>query len=579
MKPRALILIDTEEGFRQTFEHLLKTLKLDFVLDFIAPVVRLQNDELISDIVKRVNENYTEAGQIAAFLVDLVVREDSQLFSLEPRPSGFDRVGIRVACALRKKYPHTPIFIITGKISIPSEQALVAEASLEDVDGILPKPYLTGGGFSGERLELMLSKALIKRQMGGVEVMPNATMKMVPSNINIAGSDKAFANAMEECGTELWNLLEKLLDVGHKTIEVIQPGRSGAVVFKITMKHIFSDGSRTAPKNWIVKVAHDRALIEKEIQNYSDVKKTKLNRSSYPQPLIELPSNANGLWGIALSFEGEASTLRDTLKMIQVDNDAKRIAKCLTDTLQALYSTDPESQHGLWNHYWNRKNDLHTKLINYLNDIKTIAEEKHLLLEYKMVYEFIQTNGESCSEVSLTSVDQFETRWIHGDLNSGNVLVSTSPSNEIILIDFASAGKGHIVKDFAKLERDVYFRILDGEWTAESSDWDRMKIWMKLASIATSKTTSVNEGLDLISSERALLEFIRELRSGLVKVNSNITIREYLVGLVYYSLTAILAPEMTLQKKMFGIWFVSELLKRAKQSLQSDLLKDWANPV
>ena len=485
MKTLALVLIDTEEGFRETFEYLINTLRLNFKLDFVAPIVRLPNDELISNIVNRVKANYSEANQIAAFLVDLVVREDTQLFSSEPRPSGFDRVGIRVACALREKYPHTPIFVITGKISIPSEQALVAEASLEDVDGVLPKPFLTGGGFSGERLDLMLNKALIKRQRMWTGAMPVVTTNSIPSNINIAGCDKAFGIAIKECGIQLWSLLEKLLGEGRKTIEVIQPGRSGAVVFKITTKHNLPEGIQTAPKSWIVKVAHDRALIEREIQNYAIVNLTKLNRSAFPHLHTVVPICSDSLWGIALSFEGEANTLRDYLKMIQNDSDAARIARRLTDTLQELYSTDPKSDHGLWSHYWSRSSDLADALINLLNGMSSVAKEKELLNEHTAVYNFIQTNGVACPEISQKNVDQFETRWIHGDLNSGNVLISVPPSNNIILIDFASAGIGHVVKDFAKLERDVYFRILDGEFTSESSDWERMKVWMKLASIAT----------------------------------------------------------------------------------------------
>jgi aminoglycoside phosphotransferase (APT) family kinase protein len=583
MKLAVFIIVDTDFLFGQLFEQNLKAWQVAIALETIVPICTLPAKSLVSDVLKKVKERHPNPDDIAAIFVDLVVHGGENLYGAGDKPASYDTMGIQIALMLRTEFPQTPIFIVTERTSNSSELSLMSEASLEDVDGVFAKNFLTGKGFSSERLDLILGKALIKRQRrtpiadnSRVHAAPAA--HAVPPSIDIAGSRATFEIATDECGPQLWDLLSTLLGEGSKRIEVLQPGRSGAAVFKITVKHTMHDtGLRTEPKNWIVKMAHDRALIEREIKNYSLLKATKLHRSAYPQLLADAPSSADGLWGIALSFEGEASTLRDYLKNVETDSDAERIAKCLTDALQKLYSTDPISEPGLWSHYWTNAGAQRAKLTNLLKDMESIAAERGLLAEHQAVCNFVQTNGESCPAISLRNVDQFETRWIHGDLNSGNVLVSAPPSNNIILIDFASAGKGHVVKDFAKLERDVYFRVIDGEWTSGSSDWERMEIWKRLVLIAASKSVLANEHLTL--NERAVLAFIRELRSGLVTVDSKITIREYLVGLVFYSLTALLIPETSLQKKMFGIWYVSELLERAERSAQADLLKDWATPA
>lgn len=589
MTTPVFVVVDTDDEFQQRLEQHLSTLEENYTVKNIIPKVTLPSKSMSGNVTEQVRENYPDTQTIAAFFVDLVVHNTNNrdgFSSSGQSPSTYNTEGIQIARALRNEYQQTPIFIITDKISFTSEQSLLSEASLEDIDGVFIKHYISGKGFSSEILELILKKASIKRQRAmpvvrhaGARASSGTLANVAPENVSITGSHEAFYTALKECGSQLWSLLTLLLGKEHKLIEALQPGRSGAVVFKVTTKHVLSGGSKTEPRNWIVKVAHDGALIEKETSNYQDVIKMQLDRASYPQLLATTPLNSNGLSGIALGFEGNASSLRDHFKKIRgKSSDTVQLAKCFTTTLGNLYSsTDPVSESGLWNHYWKHDGDLRAKLVDYLKEMEGLANEVQISSEYQIVCEFVMTNGSSCIEISQQSVEQFQTRWIHGDLNSGNVLVYADSPNGIILIDFASAHRGHIAKDFTKLERDIYFRILDEAGTKGSCDWDRLQVWKKLASIAAGQTALASE--ELADNEKALLAFIRELRSGLVRINPEVKFREYLVGLICYSLTAVLIPDMSLPKKMFGIWYVAELLKQAKQSSPTDLLKDWANPT
>ena len=65
-----------------------------------------------------------------------------------------------------------------------------------------------------------------------------------------------------------------------------------------------------------------------------------------------------------------------------------------------------------------------------------------------------------------------ESRFTHGDLHGGNVLVDRkqlAPGRGVSILDFGLSGEGHAYRDFAKLERDIWL-FVDGVDPSKAGD-------------------------------------------------------------------------------------------------------------
>lgn len=159
-----LVIVDTEASVCQRLNsHLKMFSSSNYQVRGITPDVTIGEEALIKDVAEKA-EQLLQNESSAVFFVDLVVHEDERAYSQMGR-SSYDNMGLSIALALRQKFPSNPIFVITGKISVPAEESLLSEASLEDVDGILTKDYLIGKGLSPSRLGHIVAKGLEKRRI------------------------------------------------------------------------------------------------------------------------------------------------------------------------------------------------------------------------------------------------------------------------------------------------------------------------------------------------------------------------------------------------------------------------------
>jgi diguanylate cyclase (GGDEF)-like protein len=160
----ALIVIDTESSVCQKFESRIKIAQAPYVAMNVDPITTLGEQELITDVIEKVERLLDEKYSLAVFFVDLVVDDDKKVYSRTGQ-STYDNLGLSIAVALRREYPQSPIFVITGKVTVPAEESLLSEASLEDVDGVLTKDFLKGSGSSIERINRIVEKGIVKRAL------------------------------------------------------------------------------------------------------------------------------------------------------------------------------------------------------------------------------------------------------------------------------------------------------------------------------------------------------------------------------------------------------------------------------
>lgn len=148
---------------------------------------------------------------------------------------------------------------------------------------------------------------------------------------------------------------------------------------------------------------------------------------------------------------------------------------------------------------------------------------------------------------------------MHGDLNADNILIRHD--GELAFIDFASRHQSHVAKDFAKLERDLVFKAVDAG-TREFYDWARVPYWERflflLDKSAFFAPTPDQENVAAELGDPAKL--ILALRTEIRKISHATREEEYLCGLLHYSMLALAHPEVSLQKKTFGIRYICAIL-------------------
>ncbi len=135
-------------------------------------------------------------------------------------------------------------------------------------------------------------------------------------------------------------------------------------------------------------------------------------------------------------------------------------------------------------------------------------------------------------------------------------------NKNIVIIDFSARRQDHIAKDIAKLERDVIFRIFDA-FSPNYYDWSRIEIWQYFLDLNTkenifSKASHYNrDNTELKKS----IDFIHAIRDILKKLSPNLDEKEYLCALLHYSLLTLAHPEVSIQKKVFAIQYINQILE------------------
>ncbi len=168
-------------------------------------------------------------------------------------------------------------------------------------------------------------------------------------------------------------------------------------------------------------------------------------------------------------------------------------------------------------------------------------------------------SSKSCDNLQKFT-SSIDTRNIHGDFNSRNILINKK--NEVVIIDFSEMDQGHIVKDIAKLERDIIFRVFEAG-TPSYYDWGKsrnLKHFMKLNKKGYIFSTKyINSGIN--KNIKKSIKFIRGIRKTLKDLSPELTEKEYLCALLHYSLLGIIHSEVSIHRKVFGIQYVNDILE------------------
>ncbi len=547
-----MILIDTDTEFCRRLTNKLYEEDLIEKYKFfpVTPNTTLESAAMTESCIQEVNQTIFDEPNVIGIFVDVVIVEG---------PRKGDTTGIAIATELRKHFPNLPIFCITGKYSDDeSDTDVMSGATLEDLDGVFSKSYLEGKYFSAKRLRLIFEKAHVKRSRIRPLTAATSTLpETLKNSYNINSLDARVEAQIQQLGSlEFWSMVNKLLPGSQGVISYMRPGRSGAYVFRVRAKFVSQDGATTHPKSWALKVSTNVGELERELRNYSELTKTPLPRSFYPKTFGTEVVKVGNLAAFAVELEEDTRSLMEQFPLL-TEPSLHKVIDGIARFMQDTYGESRPRIVKPWREYYRLEKTALTNIASIL------IEERSLFKEfdeknYDRVVRFINDGG---SAEPFAEVDaNVDLRTIHGDFNARNLLLDKDHS--LIIIDFASRCQSHVVRDIAKLERDVIFRIFDFG-SSRFSDWSRLEEWKKFLHLNQRDRIFSSETPDHGSSDPNLQKsvlFISKLRSALKSMSPQLSEREYVMGLLYYSLLALGHPEISIQKKVFAVPLITSLI-------------------
>lgn len=546
-----LIIIDTESGFVQRFRNRLEPENIDkqFNVVQIIPDTSLSSDQLIEKCISELR-SYNDL-KICGIFVDIVIYEKKDL----------DKVGIELAKEVKKIFPQIPTFNITGFYRSEKEMDLLADATLEIIDGVFPKNYLEGEEFSAKRLNLIFQKARMKIENTNVPVSDSTrdltTYQLEESlTINYSYTDQRVKSQIIKIGEyKIKKIIDEILPSSEGTLSYLKPGRSGAYVFKLDAKVMRDNKSPTRPKSWILKISENKEIIEREIRNYKDIQESTLNKLYYPMLLGS--SNVGEITGIMYELEKESKTLLEVLGRNITQKKVNNITQQLMEIFENLYGDPTWRIADLWKDQYPIDDELWDNIIIFFEENERFMIDRIDPNIFKRVKRLVETRG--VTEKNILNINiETDLRNIHGDFNVRNILIN---NNNLVIIDFASFDQGHIVKDIAKLERDIIYKVVDSS-SSYYLDWSRIDIWRKFSEIYSNKNIFqpkiIYNGTD--KNIRNILYLIKSLRNILIKLSPRISEKEYLLSVLYFTLLSLVHPEISIHKKVVAIDNISLIL-------------------
>jgi hypothetical protein len=550
---KTLLVIDTDELFEQRFRKAIVEERLDehFTVRRESPAIQLERRELIADVIDRTTV-IARSNSIAAVFVDLVMyeRHDEEA----------DDAGLPLAVALKELLTPTPVYVVTSKVNGEHERNLFCAATMNhSVDGVFFKSFLDGKTFSTKRLHTILTPRVIPRGTGGPAERPVGRIRessTVTRAFSAFGGDSlpdvVKADIAQLGEFAFWTLLDRLLPDGQGTLSTLRSGRSGARVFSATAKA--RRGAK--PTKWIIKVSTREESLRRELLNQPEIQKAGLPQHMYAHALSTSVEQSGDLFGIVSALKHEAVTLGDYLLSDRSASNAERVARLLATGLSAMYGDSERRFIRPWPLVYGLTGEAVTHALGSLENLVIPLRALGLESEYVAVRSLLKGEGpmsDALKELSL----HLDYRFIHGDLNSGNVLVGVDHSP--CLIDFEHSGTGSVVLDLAKLERDLVLRVADAQSIA-NSQWSELKAWRTLHD-------DIAHQRDRSDRFKSLSRFARVFREGLLN-GSDVELESealLLASLGMY-VRALSNDTLSLQKRALAAVIASDLISRMDTS-------------
>jgi hypothetical protein len=201
------------------------------------------------------------------------------------------------------------------------------------------------------------------------------------------------------------------------------------------------------------------------------------------------------------------------------------------------------------------------------------------------VAEFVENSG---GKTHIRLLDQKMPVLLspsHGDLNANNIFLWLEDPAHLFLIDFPFYQQsGHAMQDFARLEVEIKFAIMDRQGNTPTEEVpalditpSQVPIWQGMEDHLLSETwkdakQSWPERGYTKNAEQCLqwVQMVREKaervqRQGLQPDDPPKFLEEYFPALLFHTLQVIAWPSLSILKRLLAVYSAASILERLKQ--------------
>src|SRR5205085_4855787 len=448
----------------------------------------------------------------------------------------------------------------------------------ENLDGVLLKNILISLGFSKSKFNEYIfkaSKKSAKRRSGGTlavedtdEVSIIKSGKQL-STLNIS-NDRITAYQATLVGSHIFDsILYTAFCDAIGNIKYFIPGFSGAMLFEVNLRPGHTDESQAAMTSWILKVSKEKEKLEAELRKHAELKLLGIEKEFYPSLLKEELISVGSWHAMITQKEIDSQTLYSYL---QTNPNPKTIVelidKGLKNFLSQLFGKSVENPQIIWQTYYKLTAKEIAAILAILDDKRTTFRHhagSEMGVAIDRLEKFVDSNGSSERSLYIYNKD-VDTRRIHGDFHSRNVLVSPDKM-KITTIDFPNIGQDHAAKDFSKLETDLIFSAMDS-YSGADTDWNSLTAWQSILSCLEWDADFFDEHSPAVATELSYIHIISVLRACAKSILPTLTSEEYLISLLYYSLKLLPYPDISLPKKAFALQYTNKILEQLSARIE-----------
>ena len=354
-------------------------------------------------------------------------------------------------------------------------------------------------------------------------------------------------------------------------LDPLTGGYSEATVWRAVSRDAL--GQRHAPA--VVKLGPNRTIAQERVA-FEQIEDVLGNNAPRVRDFVDLADRAGLKYSYAAMGQGGVRTLQS---LFAADAPTTQLASVMRTTfdeiLGPLYAAARYERLPLFSHY-EFSADKAPRVRAAVAAL--VPDATRAVLEFPGGLELPNVSGfydEFLTRTPLPTQDYHYVSYVHGDLNAANILVDAH--DNVWVIDFFHAGRGHVLKDVAKFENDLLYLLTPIENDAQLRE--AISITSALSEVADLRAPLADLPDDVRSPHLVRAwEILRVLRSTISQVcDDDRNPLQYQVAALRYAVHTLGFPEPSPLQKQSALVAACSLADQITTTVKANLVLrvDW----
>ena len=354
-------------------------------------------------------------------------------------------------------------------------------------------------------------------------------------------------------------------------LDPLHGGYSDATVWRAVSRDAL--GQQHAPA--VVKLGPNRSIAQERVA-FEQVEDVLGNNAPRVRGFVDLGDRAGLKYSYAAMGQGGVRTLQSMFAAdVPTPQLASLVQTAFDEILGPLYAAARYERLPLFSHYQfsaDKAPHVRAAVAALVPDATRTTLEFPGGLELPNVCGFYD---EFLARTPLPTQDYHYVSYVHGDLNAANILVDAH--DNVWVIDFFHAGRGHVLKDLAKFENDLLYLLTPIDDDAQLRE--AISITLALREVADLRAPLADLPDDVRSPHLVRAwEILRVLRSTISQVcHDDRNPLQYQVAGLRYAVHTLGFPEPSRLQKQSALVAACSLADQIATTVEANLVLrvDW----